>query len=106
MSPSKRVIEVNMKIPFQLKKEGSYYISSCCLLDVHSQGETEEKAVNNLVEALSLFLSSCFERGVLDEVLQNCGLHSSHNGACLEDNGVVDVPLSLVANNNAQAHAC
>ncbi len=40
------------------------------ILDVITQGETEEKAKQNLNDALSLFLVSWFERGTLDSVLK------------------------------------
>jgi len=49
------------------------YISSCPILDVVSQGETEEEAKNNLVEAVTAFAISCFERGTLEKVLEQCG---------------------------------
>lgn len=62
-----------IQLPAQVKKSGKWYMSSCPVLDVHSQGETEKNALNNLIEALRLFLVSCFERGVLDEVLSDCG---------------------------------
>jgi len=62
-----------IQLPAQVKKSGKWFISSCSILDVHSQGESEKKALNNLVEALRLFLVSCFERGTLDEVLSDCG---------------------------------
>ena len=63
----------NVELPAQVKREGKWYISCCPILDVCSQGETKEKALNNLIEALRLFLISCFERGTLDEVLRECG---------------------------------
>jgi hypothetical protein len=37
------------------------------------QGRDQEEAVRNLIEAAQLFIESCFERNVLDEVLKNCG---------------------------------
>lgn len=63
----------SINLPGMVKKSGGYYISSCPVLDVHSQGETQEKALKNLKEALRLFFASCFERGTLDEALKNCG---------------------------------
>jgi hypothetical protein len=42
-------------------------------LDVHSQGETPEKAKSNLAEAISLFIVTSFEAGTLDDVLTKCG---------------------------------
>lgn len=66
-------IAMKMKVPATVKKKGGYYISCCPILDVCSQGETKEKALHNLVDAISLFLMSCFERSTLDEVLKKCG---------------------------------
>ena len=66
-------IIISIDLPGMVKKSGEYYISSCPVLDVHSQGETQEKALKNLKEALTLFFASCFERGTLHEVLKNCG---------------------------------
>ena len=35
-------------------REGNWYVSQCLELDVASQGETEEEALDNLKEALEL----------------------------------------------------
>lgn len=35
-------------------KEGKWYVSQCLEIDIASQGETEEKALENLKEALEL----------------------------------------------------
>jgi predicted RNase H-like HicB family nuclease len=74
-------IEVSLKIPVQfqfelpigVKKQGKWFISWCPVLDLYSQGETREKAVENIIEAVQLFVLSCFERGTLDEVLKQQG---------------------------------
>ncbi|MCC7201860.1 MAG: type II toxin-antitoxin system HicB family antitoxin [Nitrospirae bacterium] len=63
----------NVQLPAQVKKSGKYYVSCCPILDVYSQGKTRNKALENLIEALRLFLISCYDRGVLDEVLRDCG---------------------------------
>lgn len=63
----------NVQLPAQVKRSGKWYVSCCPPLDVCSQGETQEKALNNLITALRLFLVSCFERGALDGVLRDCG---------------------------------
>lgn len=65
--------EINFHLPFKIKKENDWYISSCHILDVHSQGKTKKQAENNLSEALFLFLFSCIERGTIDSVLKDCG---------------------------------
>ncbi len=49
-------------------------LASCHILDIHSQGENEKKAKDNLSEAVYLFIASCYERGTLTEVLEECGL--------------------------------
>jgi predicted RNase H-like HicB family nuclease len=62
-----------MRLPFRVKKEGNMYISWCPALDVSSCGDTTREAERNLREALRLFIMSCYERGVLDKVLKDCG---------------------------------
>jgi len=68
-------VTFNVKLPALVKKEkhGRIYISSCPILDVYSQGESRQKALVNLQEALRLFFVSCFERGTLQQVLKDCG---------------------------------
>lgn len=69
---------IEFKLPFDIKKDDDWYVSSCPVIDVHSQGKTIKKAKENLSEALSLFLISCFERGTLAEVLRESGLRPLH----------------------------
>lgn len=66
-------IAMKLQLPATVKKKGKYFISCCPVLDVCSQGETEKRALDNLVEAITLFLLSCFERGTLDDVLKERG---------------------------------
>ena len=72
----RNVIDMRIQLPFAIKKQGKYYISRCQVLDVHSQGTTQKRAEENLIEAVSLFLVSCFERGTLDAVLKECGFRA------------------------------
>ena len=64
---------MEFKLPAQVKKKGKWFISSCNLLDVHSQGQTREQAERNLQDALATFLLSCYERGTLEVVLREAG---------------------------------
>jgi predicted RNase H-like HicB family nuclease len=66
-------IAMEFKVPARIRKKGKWFISSCPLLDVHSQGHTRDEAERNLVDALTSFLISCYERGTLDEVLREAG---------------------------------
>ena len=61
---------MEFKLPAQVRKKGKWFISSCKLLDVHSQGHTREQAERNLKDALATFLLSCYERGTLEIVLR------------------------------------
>ena len=52
----KTPVTFEVSLPFSIKKKANYFVSSCPVLDVWSQGETKEKAIENLREALQLFL--------------------------------------------------
>ncbi len=66
-------VEFSAKLPVTVTKKRKWFVATCPILDVYSQGDTEKKAVGNLRQALSLFFISCFERGTLDAVLKECG---------------------------------
>ncbi len=66
-------VTLKMTVPARTRKKGKWFISSCDLLDVHSQGRTRDEAHRNLRDALASFLISCYERGTLDEVLRGAG---------------------------------
>lgn len=66
-------VQFEATLPYKLKKEGKYYISNCPILDIYSQGKSKENAKKNLVDAISLFFISCFERGKLDAALKELG---------------------------------
>ena len=63
-----------LSLPCRIRKEGKYFVSWCYPLNVYSQGETQEKALRNLEEAVGLFIASCIRRGTLDKVLKDCGV--------------------------------
>lgn len=94
-------VKVEFTLPAEVREAGDgggYYVSVCPPLDVLSQGETEEAALANLVEALQLFVQSCFERGTLEAVLKDCGFVPGRNiREVAEGERVVRVPLPLVA---------
>ncbi len=92
------VVDFHMRLPVEYKQEGDWTIASCPVLDVHSQGRSEEEAKRNIVEALQLFIESCFERGTLDDVLKEAGFSPADKVEKMPQNGhTVDVPLHLVA---------
>jgi len=108
---ARATLTISAKLPYAVVKKGKWFISSCPILDVYSQGRTEKKAKENLVEALSLFFSSCFERNVLDEVLKECGfaagtLTTGKPASKVAAKNVIDVPLYLFSNRNPSYKEC
>ncbi len=92
------LVEFRIRVPVEIKQEGALFISSCQLLDVHSQGRTEEEAKNNVVEAIHLFVESCFERGTLDEALKERGFAPSSEEIQIPRNGqIIDISLPFVS---------
>lgn len=97
----------NIEVPCQIEQKELWYVASCKKLDIYSQGETEEIALHNLIETLELFLTSCYDRGVLDNVLIDCGFKKVNQGT-LEANPSekkVTVSLPLFAENNSACPA-
>jgi len=66
-------VTFNASLPVKLTKRSKWVVASCPILDVHSQGKNITEAKKNLIETLSLFFISCFERGTLDAVLKDRG---------------------------------
>ncbi len=92
------IFSLSARLPYAITKDGKWFVSSCPILDVHSQGRTEKKAKENLAEALFLFLVSCLERNTLEEVLKECGftantLLSKKPKTKTIPKNVIDVPL-------------
>jgi predicted RNase H-like HicB family nuclease len=85
-------------LPFKIVKRSKWFVASCNMLDVHSQGETEKKAFENLKEALELFLISCFERGTLEAVLKECGFAPSKTATIplAKNQDCITIPLNLL----------
>jgi len=62
--------EFRIKVPVKITKKKRWVLASCSILDLHSQGETEKKALENLEEAMRVFFVSCLKRGTLNKVLK------------------------------------
>ena len=96
-------IRFELAVPAEVRRDGDHYVSFCPALDVYSQGPSEEAALDNLTEALQLFVESCLARGTLDQVLQDCGFVPDTNPGPMDDRHLIHVPLSLVAREQARA---
>jgi len=94
--------KLTARLPFVVEKKAKWYLAGCSVLDVYSQGNTEEEAVNNLKEAVSLFLETCIEMGTLYEVMKKCGFQIFESSSTTEkkyknrpNEKMMDVPLEL-----------
>ncbi len=94
----KRVV-FEVTLPFAIKKKAEYWITSCPPLDLFAQGKNETEAKKNLETTVRLFLTSCFESGVLDSVLKSCGFTVERNirQAKQDKTASITVPLYLLS---------
>jgi predicted RNase H-like HicB family nuclease len=92
-------VEFTLKLPVKFTKKRKWYVASCPVLNIVSQGETKKKARDNLFEALVLFLETCFDMGTLDDALLECGLRPAKNRIRkpLKSQEYMNVPLNLIA---------
>ena len=103
----KGMLRFEFKLPAKISKKGYWFISSCPLLDVYSQGKSKKEALANLEDALKLFIESCYERGVLAQVLKEGGFNTIQKLEELPDHNqeYVNVPLSLLSRRHAETRA-
>lgn len=102
-------VEFVAKLPIKIEAKKKWYVASCPILDISSQGETESKAKKNLKEALVLFFTSCFERGILDAVLKNCGFTAiqqstvkAEKRTIADKENYINIPIPFLVNQNSQ----
>jgi predicted RNase H-like HicB family nuclease len=107
----RRQIEIQVKLPFRLAREGDAWVAWCWPLDVTSHGRDEQEAEQHLREAVMLFLETCAEFGTLAQMLReqgftigNVGHHAEHK----PDEHWLDVPMDLIAagGSGAPNHPC
>ena len=95
-------VQFSIHLPIKLTPKSNWVVAVCPILDVTSQGKDIAEAKRNIIEALSLFFMSCFDRGVLDEALKECGFvpaGPTQTHRVLEsqpDGEYVDVPIPLL----------
>ncbi|MBN1292575.1 MAG: type II toxin-antitoxin system HicB family antitoxin [Candidatus Latescibacteria bacterium] len=103
-------ITFTVTLPIVFTKREKWYLATCPILDVNSQGKTQREASKNLKEALELFLVSCFERGTLDKVLKECGFmphYPTENRKMSHFKNTIDVPIPfyIQSSRTARCHA-
>lgn len=100
-------VQFTAKLPVKITKKRKWFVASCPLLNVVSQGETEILAKKNLKEALTLFFLSCFERGTLDAVLKQCGFKAASfvqqkTKPAISQEEYLSIPIPFTVNQNSQ----
>jgi len=65
--------QILLNVAIREEPEGGYSVV-CTDLDVASQVETIGEAVENIKEAVELYLESAEELGIIDEILERLGL--------------------------------
>ena len=96
---------LDLNAPLKAEPEDSVFVSSCDGLDLASQGNTEEEALTNIVEAVTLFLAECAGTGTLLQVLQEIGFTALHDNQPPGEEKLADphaIPL-LIANVRPEA---
>lgn len=101
-------LRFEMRVPVTVVATEGGHLARCDLLDVAAEGSTSEEAVRQLVDALQLFVATCFEMGTLDRVLRDIGFTRVDSDEDDEDDdidgGQLTVPISLVAHRERGAH--
>jgi predicted RNase H-like HicB family nuclease len=101
----KKVIKI--ELPVVIKKKGKTVIACCPILDVWTQGDTLDKAKKNIIEALRLFLLTCFEKGTLDAALRECKVPSQKKIISLPKNQeFIKVPIAFNVGKNCLPAVC
>ena len=72
-----------MPVEVRFKPSGPHWLGLCLSLGLATQGETFERAQENLKEMLWLFIESCLRRGTLEQVLREAGFTKTKIGVVL-----------------------
>ena len=66
-------VRINVNLHVALHLDGDTWVGYCPILDLASQGDTEESALVAVKEVIELWFESCLERGVLGKALEESG---------------------------------
>ena len=89
-----------LEVPLEVYRGSTAFIARCPIFDVSSQGKTPKEAKKNLVDALTLFVTTCFEMGTLDKVIKEFGFKPRKNVSgklhLKKDQEILSVPLPFM----------
>jgi len=97
-----------VKMPIEINKEDDVFVSICHPFNICSQGDNETEAVENLKEAIELFITTCFEMGTFEQVMKECGFQVQKR---VKKNKkvkqpFVDVPINFIAVHSTKIAQC
>lgn len=105
----KQTLTLKISVPIEFTHKKKCVVAGCPPLDVFSQGDTEEAAKENIIEALQLFFETCIEMGTLESVLKECGFKPAKVAPRKKKfENIVDIPLPFICagkNNELKCHA-
>lgn len=90
------VKEILLNISLVKEPEGGYS-AICTDLDVASQGETIDEAIENVKEALELYVESAQELGIMQEVKEKLGIRELNEGINVPTVLKTEMPIKVVA---------
>lgn len=90
-------ILLDIKVPYDVKRDEVGFVSHCPEFDVYSQGKTEKSAIKNLKEAIELFIETCYEHGTLINVLRESGYEFSKKQTPSKSEHMIEIPFFLVS---------
>lgn len=97
--------EFRLLLHYSIKKDGNYFIVSNDSLDVVTQGESKQKALDNFREAVQLFIESCYRRGTLYNVLNESGILLPLNTEEPEEDPIeILMPLTVLGKTSVENH--
>jgi predicted RNase H-like HicB family nuclease len=76
---------LNIQFTTRTFKEGRNFVAHALELDVSSCGGTRKKALDNLKEAIRLFLDEAEKMGTLDQIIKECADNRSGTQICSRD---------------------
>lgn len=107
------IIEMQIKLPITFQKREKWILAGCSQLDIFSQGKTKEQALENLSEALRLFIFSCLQNNTLTQVLEECGFRLTNDPVTDHEKDIADkenyinipIPFTLAVDGGSDCHA-
>jgi predicted RNase H-like HicB family nuclease len=77
---STALVQYRVKLEALTRQDGPRWVAWCWSLDIMSQSDSQEGALESLKGAIELWFESCIDRNVLDEALRECGFSRLRTG--------------------------